>query len=153
MSAKSTDPSTPTLIEHLEQDLVAAEAKEQTAQVQVEDAKALLSAAKDESKRLRKIIGLYSGKASASLTKKTIRPIVERLLKDGSALSEDDLRDRVESELREKSIARTGLSLILRVLKKEFSSNGVWSLNTDRNAQTEGADSPLEASAMKGGAK
>lgn len=153
MSAKSTDPSTPTLIEHLEQDLAAAEAKEQSAQVQVEDAKVLLSAAKDESKRLRKIIELYSGKASASLTKKTIRPIVERLLKDGSALSDDDLRDRVESELREKSIARTGLSLILRVLKKEFSSNGVWSLETARNVPSETVSKPLAASATTGGEK
>lgn len=135
MSAKSTDPSTPTLIEHLEQDLAAAEAKEQSAQVEVEEAKALLAAAKDESKRLRKIIELYSGRASASLTKKTIRPIVERLLKDGSKLSDDELRDRVKSELREKSIARTGLSLILRVLKKDFSSNGVWSLETKRNGE------------------
>lgn len=153
MSTRATDPSTPTLIEHLEQDLAAAEAKVQNAQVQVDDAKALLSAAKDESKRLRKIIELYAGKSSPSLTKKTIRPIVERLLKDGSTLSDDELRDRVEAELREKSIARTGLSLILRVLKKEFSSNGVWAMDMPRDAGQEIASQPLAASATKGGAK
>lgn len=148
MSTRSTGPSTPTLIEHLEQDLNAAEAKEQDALVQVDDAKALLAAAKDESKRLRKIIELYSGKSSASLTKKTIRPIVERILKDDMPLSDKEIQERVEAQLREKSIARTGLSLILRVLKKEFSSNGVWSLDAVVESK-----SSLSSSVAQGGAK
>lgn len=153
MSSKTDTSSAPTLIEHLEKDLAAAEAKEQSALLQVEDAKSLLSAAKDESKRLRKIIELYSGKPSSSLTKNSIRPIIERLLRDGDSLPESDIREGVEAELREKSVARTGLSLILRVLKKEFASDGVWSMATALNGQSENGESTAVLGGAKGGAK
>ena len=142
--ATHTDSPSGDTHKQLQKELIAAEAKEQTAQAQVEAAKAALTAAKSESKKLRTIIELYVGRpSSTSLTKKTVRPLVEQVLAIGP-LPEKELLSQLDAEVQSRNLTRVGLSLVVRSLRREFAdASGRWSIpiDKDRSVATKSAGS------------
>jgi hypothetical protein len=135
MATKADGPLQDTLREQLQQSLSEAQALEQKALAQLEEAKANLAIAKAEAKKLRAMIELYAGKTSGgSLTKKSVRPLVQQLL-DTAPLPESEVLSALESTLRNQGKPLTGLALIIRSLRKDFAdSDGTWRLPTsDQN--------------------
>jgi len=118
------------LTELVQEQLAVAEANERKALAKIETAKGELATAKAEVKRHRTMLTYCSGTPGAtSLSKQTVRPIIEKLLKHDGPLPEKELLAKLEVALKANSLPLTGLSLVLRPLRSEFiGPDGSWSL-------------------------
>ena len=115
------------IIEQLELALAEAQQHEEQSRAAYEAAKNAHHDAKQQTKEIVSLLRICKRESGGGLTKETLRPYVTAVLNKTGPLSEVDLRNQLQKALKQKGLPRTGITLVMRSLRKEFADEqGTW---------------------------
>ena len=123
------------IVQQLERALAEAQQHEEQLRVEFEAAKQAHHDAKQQTKEIVSLLRICKREPGGGLTKETLRPYVTAVLNKAGPLSEVDLRNHLQKALKQKGLPRTGITLVMRSLRKEFADEqGTWRVKSPQNS-------------------
>ncbi len=120
------------IIEQLELALAEAQQHEEKLRVEFEAAKQAHHDAKQQTKEIVSLLRICKRESGGGLTKEMLRPYVSAVLNKVGPLPEVDLRNHLQKALKQKGLPRTGITLVMRSLRKEFADEqGTWQVRSE----------------------
>ena len=119
------------IVEQLERALAETQQHEERLRVEFEAAKQAHHDAKQQTKEIVSLLRICKRESGGGLTKERLRPYVTAVLNKTGPLTEPDLREQLQRILKQKEMPRTGITLVMRSLRKEFADQqGVWQVRS-----------------------
>lgn len=119
------------LLDTLESRLRDAAQHERDCQGEVEAARARCKQAREERKRVQRLLDVYRGTSARNASKETVRPVADAILSSGP-LSEDRFTKELTRRMKAESAPLAGLAFVLRGLRNEYvDDDGQWRLPED----------------------